>query len=87
MSSRPVLPQAFFPHPDYRTNRNYHDIALVQLERRIENEPDVNPICLNDDLSDLPEDTVLTAEGYGIIDLDRKSRHDHCAYYYYYYYY
>ncbi|XP_061514544.1 serine protease persephone [Anopheles gambiae] len=66
--------KAFFPHPDYRTNRNYHDIALVQLERRIENEPDVNPICLNDDLSDLPEDTVLTAEGYGIIDLDRNLR-------------
>ncbi|XP_053678103.1 serine protease persephone-like [Anopheles nili] len=66
--------KAFFPHPDYRTNRNYHDIALVQLERRIENEPDVNPICLNDDLKDLPEETVLTAEGYGIIDLDRNLR-------------
>uniref|UniRef100_A0A182T721 Peptidase S1 domain-containing protein n=2 Tax=Neocellia TaxID=44535 RepID=A0A182T721_9DIPT len=48
--------------------------ALIQLERRIENEPDVNPICLNDDLQDLPEDTVLTAEGYGIIDLDRNLR-------------
>ncbi|XP_035918657.1 serine protease persephone-like [Anopheles stephensi] len=66
--------KAFFPHPEYRTNRNYHDIALIQLERRIENEPDVNPICLNDDLQDLPEDTVLTAEGYGIIDLDRNLR-------------
>uniref|UniRef100_A0A182W4R1 Peptidase S1 domain-containing protein n=1 Tax=Anopheles minimus TaxID=112268 RepID=A0A182W4R1_9DIPT len=66
--------KSFFPHPEYRSNRNYHDIALVQLERRIENEPDVNPICLNDDLSDLPEDTVLTAEGYGIIDLDRNLR-------------
>uniref|UniRef100_A0A182M4M7 Peptidase S1 domain-containing protein n=1 Tax=Anopheles culicifacies TaxID=139723 RepID=A0A182M4M7_9DIPT len=66
--------KAFFPHPEYRTNRNYHDIALVQLERRIENEPDVNPICLNDDLTDLPEETVLTAEGYGIIDLDRNLR-------------
>ncbi|XP_053668020.1 uncharacterized protein LOC128718415 [Anopheles marshallii] len=66
--------KAFFPHPEYRTNRNYHDIALVQLERRIENEPDVNPICLNDDLADLPEATVLTAEGYGIIDLDRNLR-------------
>uniref|UniRef100_A0A182PQ56 Peptidase S1 domain-containing protein n=1 Tax=Anopheles epiroticus TaxID=199890 RepID=A0A182PQ56_9DIPT len=66
--------KAFFPHPEYRTNRNYHDIALIQLDRRIENEPDVNPICLNDDPKDLPEDTVLTAEGYGIIDLDRNLR-------------
>ncbi|XP_058063940.1 serine protease persephone-like [Anopheles bellator] len=66
--------KAFFPHPEYRSNRNYHDIALVQLERRIENEPDVNAICLYDDRLDLPPETVLTAEGYGIIDLDRNLR-------------
>ncbi|XP_050087815.1 serine protease persephone-like [Anopheles aquasalis] len=66
--------KAFFPHPEYRSNRNYHDIALVQLDRPIENEPDVNPICLHDDRQDLPEDTVLSAEGYGIIDLDRNQR-------------
>uniref|UniRef100_A0A182PZZ7 CLIP domain-containing serine protease n=1 Tax=Anopheles farauti TaxID=69004 RepID=A0A182PZZ7_9DIPT len=69
-----VAIKAFFPHPEYRTNRNYHDIALIQLERPIENEPDVNPICLYDDPNDLPKDTVLTAEGYGIIDLDRNDR-------------
>ncbi|XP_058127768.1 serine protease persephone-like [Anopheles ziemanni] len=73
-----VVPlKAFFPHPEYRSSRNYHDIALVQLERHIENEPDVNPICLNDDLDDLPESTVLTAEGFGIIDLDRNLRSNH----------
>uniref|UniRef100_A0AAG5DWW9 Peptidase S1 domain-containing protein n=1 Tax=Anopheles atroparvus TaxID=41427 RepID=A0AAG5DWW9_ANOAO len=66
--------KAFIPHPEYKSSRSYHDIALVELERHIENEPDVNPICLNDNLDDLPESTVLSAEGYGIIDLDRNLR-------------
>lgn len=65
--------QAFYPHPEYRSSRSYHDIALIELEQRLRNEPDVNPICIYSGTEDLTQDVVLTAEGYGITDVDRKS--------------
>lgn len=65
----------FYPHPEYRSSRNYHDIALIELESRIDpNEPSVSPICLYGNTNDLPETTVLTAEGFGITDVDRQLR-------------
>ncbi|XP_055618622.1 serine protease persephone-like isoform X2 [Toxorhynchites rutilus septentrionalis] len=66
--------KTFYPHPEYRTSRSYHDIALLELERRIMNEPDVNPICVYSGTEDLPEHVVLTAEGFGITDVDRQLR-------------
>ncbi|XP_055586914.1 serine protease persephone-like isoform X2 [Uranotaenia lowii] len=64
----------FFPYPDYRAARSYHDIALIELERSLVNEPDVNPICLYSGTEDLPKTTVLTAEGFGIVDSDKQLR-------------
>ncbi|XP_062538422.1 serine protease persephone-like isoform X1 [Armigeres subalbatus] len=64
----------FYPHPDYRASRSYNDIALIELEKRLINEPDVNPICVRSDTGDLPNDVILTAEGFGIIDVDKQIR-------------
>ncbi|XP_058444542.1 serine protease persephone-like [Malaya genurostris] len=64
----------FYPHPDYRTSRSYNDIALIELEDKLMNEPNVNPICVYSGTEDLSESVVLTAEGFGITDVDRQSR-------------
>lgn len=69
--------QEFYPHPEYRASRSYNDIALVELEKRLLNEPDVNPICVRSDTEDLSSDVVLTAEGFGIIDVD--SEYEECV--------
>lgn len=62
--------QEFYPHPDYKAARSYNDIALIELERKLEKEPDVNPICIRNAVEDLSNDVVLTAEGFGIVDVD-----------------
>lgn len=65
--------QEFYPHPKYRTSQSYNDIALIELERSVINEPNVSPICLFSSTKDLEESVTLTAEGYGIVDVDRKA--------------
>lgn len=67
----------FYPHPKYRTSQSYNDIALIELERSVINEPNVSPICLFSSTKDLQESVVLTAEGYGIVDVDRQQRSQH----------
>lgn len=70
-----VVPiKEFYPHPDYRSSKSYNDIALIELDRKVENEPNVNPICLYSGTEDLPNSVVLTAEGFGITDVDRQAR-------------
>lgn len=64
--------QEFYPHPKYRTSQSYNDIALIELERSVINEPNVSPICLFSSTKDLEKSVTLTAEGYGIVDVDRK---------------
>lgn len=64
----------FYPHPDYKASRSYNDIALIELERKLEKEPDVNPICIRNAVEDLPADVTLTAEGFGIVDVDKQLR-------------
>lgn len=64
----------FYPHPDYKASRSYNDIALIELERKLEKEPDVNPICIRNEVEDLPVDVILTAEGFGIVDVDKQLR-------------
>ncbi|XP_021693939.1 serine protease persephone [Aedes aegypti] len=74
MNGVTVKIKEFYPHPEYRASRSYNDIALVELEKRLLNEPDVNPICVRSDTEDLSSDVVLTAEGFGIIDVDKQMR-------------
>jgi hypothetical protein len=35
------------PHPDYNTIENYHDIALLQLDRDVTFDKFVKPACLH----------------------------------------
>uniref|UniRef100_A0A2M4BRE9 Putative clip-domain serine protease subfamily protein c n=1 Tax=Anopheles marajoara TaxID=58244 RepID=A0A2M4BRE9_9DIPT len=62
----------FIAHPQYRRSSTYHDIALVELMEPVEFNVLVMPICLHDDPQDLPEDKLLSAEGFGIVDVDRQ---------------
>ncbi|ETN67673.1 CLIP-domain serine protease subfamily C [Anopheles darlingi] len=55
-------------HKQYRSSSKYHDIALVELQEPVEYNILVMPICLHDDPQDLPENSVLSAEGFGIVD-------------------
>ncbi|XP_055529767.1 serine protease persephone-like [Wyeomyia smithii] len=64
----------FYPHPEYRSSRSYNDIALIELEKKVVNEEYVVPICLYSDTADLPENLVMSAEGFGITDVDHQTR-------------
>ena len=56
-------------HPN-RTSSKYHDIALLELEKPVTFDKGISPICLYNELDDLPESVDLYAEGWGVIDVD-----------------
>ncbi|XP_072943198.1 trypsin-1-like [Epargyreus clarus] len=51
------------PHPGYKPPIKYHDLALLELETRIELTPFIVPACL--DVAGLAQDTAL-ATGWGL---------------------
>ncbi|XP_059614153.1 serine protease persephone-like isoform X2 [Phlebotomus argentipes] len=61
-------------HPDYKRNRNYHDIALIRLARPAEMNENVKPACLNTNLDDVPEHTHLVVTGWGVTSVERREK-------------
>lgn len=58
-------------HPEYRTNRNYHDIALIRLVSAVTLGDSLYPACLNADMTDTPTQQILTVIGYGRTQANR----------------
>lgn len=63
-----VMIKKIHRHPNYIAVTKLNDIALVELDREVEITEEVNTICLHGDTNDIPEDTQLKTEGFGIFD-------------------
>ncbi|XP_053681529.1 serine protease persephone-like [Sabethes cyaneus] len=55
----------FFPHPKYRGNKKYHDIALIEVTNPFVYNNFINPVCLHTATDDLPVTQTLIASGWG----------------------
>lgn len=51
------------PHPKYKNNSPYNNIALLRLDRNVEFNPNIRPACLSDS-SELPKDISLLVTGF-----------------------
>lgn len=52
-------------HPQYGSNQNYHDIALIKLVRTVDFNLNLHPACLRADLEDPPTTEQLWVTGWG----------------------
>lgn len=59
-------------HPQYVSNRNYHDIAIIVLQQLVPFEINMHPACLRSDLADPSPNQPLIITGWGRIDVNRK---------------
>lgn len=55
----------------YKSNRRYHDIALIRLKKPIEFNNYVRPACLRTNLSDIESDIDLYVTGWGVTSVER----------------
>lgn len=60
-------------HPDYVPSRNYHDIALLRLERNASMSENVHPACLRIAVADV-KDEQLIITGWGDMDIEKRQR-------------
>lgn len=66
-----VMVKNVHQHPNYKPRTKLNDIALVELNREVELNEEINTICLYPDTNDVPENIQLKTEGFGIMDTDR----------------
>ncbi|CAH2096506.1 unnamed protein product [Euphydryas editha] len=59
-------------HPDYRRSKKYHDLALLRLERSIEINQNLSPICLYTEEED--PSIPLTVSGWGTTSATRDEK-------------
>jgi len=67
-----------FVHPNYQPPQTYHDIAIIQMSKKIKLSKSIMPACLpqaEDDLLKKISEKNFTAAGYGITGVGGKS---HC---------
>lgn len=57
--------QQIVRHPNYRSSRNYDDIALIQLSQPVEFNSTLRPACLNTNVADLNTTLQLIVTGWG----------------------
>ncbi|KAL6446409.1 hypothetical protein ACFW04_001170 [Cataglyphis niger] len=55
-------------HPDYKGPSEYHDIAILRLEKEATYNAWVRPACLPVDLPDIGTDNKAVATGWGLVD-------------------
>lgn len=55
-------------HPDYKGLSEYHDIAILRLEKEVTYNAWVRPACLPIDLPDIGTDNKAVATGWGLVD-------------------
>ncbi|KAM0730589.1 Serine protease snake [Formica fusca] len=55
-------------HPDYKSPSEYHDIAILRLEKEANYNAWVRPACLPVDLPDIGTDNKAVATGWGLVD-------------------
>ncbi|CAL1673871.1 unnamed protein product [Lasius platythorax] len=55
-------------HPDYKSLSEYHDIAILRLEKEVTYDAWVRPACLPIDLPDIGTDNKAVATGWGLVD-------------------
>lgn len=61
-------------HEDYNAVTNYHDIALIRVNRTFSFSDTVFPACLREDMLDMGIDTPLTVTGWGLTESKFKLR-------------
>lgn len=52
-------------HPEYNAVTNFHDIALIRVNRSFVLSTAVFPACLREDLADMSSEIPLTVTGWG----------------------
>lgn len=57
-------------HPEYRKNRRYNDIGLIELATPMTFAINVKPICLQTDPDDSGSSRNLTVIGFGVRDVN-----------------
>ncbi|XP_072760052.1 venom protease-like [Anoplolepis gracilipes] len=55
-------------HPEYKGLSEYHDIAILRLEKEVIYNAWVRPACLPVDLPDIGTDNKAVATGWGLVD-------------------
>lgn len=55
-------------HPEYKRPSEYHDIAILRLEKEAVYNAFVRPACLPVDLPDVGQDNKAVATGWGLVD-------------------
>ncbi|XP_011863922.1 PREDICTED: serine protease snake-like [Vollenhovia emeryi] len=55
-------------HPDYKRPSEYHDIAILRLEKKVTYDAFVRPACLPVDWPDVGQDNKAVATGWGLVD-------------------
>ncbi|KAL0111200.1 hypothetical protein PUN28_012836 [Cardiocondyla obscurior] len=63
-------------HPDYKKPSEYHDIAILRLEKEAEYNAFVRPACLPVDLPDINENENVVATGWGLVDWSHEKGSD-----------
>lgn len=59
-------------HPQYGSNQNYNDIALIRLAGTVEFTLNMHPACLRVDVVDPPKKDLLWVTGWGRVDAKSK---------------
>ena len=55
-------------HPDYKRPSEYHDIAILRLEKDAVYDAYVRPACLPVDWPDVAQNDKAVATGWGLVD-------------------
>lgn len=59
-------------HPQYGSNQNYNDIALIRLTATVQFNLNMHPACLRVEVADPPIEDMLWVTGWGRIDAKSK---------------
>uniref|UniRef100_U5EXE0 Putative trypsin-like serine protease n=1 Tax=Corethrella appendiculata TaxID=1370023 RepID=U5EXE0_9DIPT len=57
-------------HPDFKPKTKSNDIAVIELQRPVNIEPNAYPACLYSNSTDPSSTTILSAEGWGATSFD-----------------